>query len=113
MLLYISRTIVSHVFYVQAEDVFTDEPVKLKTFKRLEESIIEEQDAGSEKGTNLNDDETEVNESPPERHEIKEESTFKVDMKVDDAASIKDEDVENMENQSSTLAKIKPAATKK
>ena len=111
MLLYISRTIVSHVFYVQAEDnVSTDEPVKLKTFKRLEESIIEEQDAGSEKGTNLNDDETEVNESTPERHEIKEESTFKVDMKVDDdAASIKDEDVENMENQSSTLAKIKPA----
>ncbi|XP_065905683.1 latrophilin-like protein LAT-2 isoform X2 [Dysidea avara] len=92
------------------DNVSTDEPVKLKTFKRLEESIIEEQDAGSEKGTNLNDDETEVNESTPERHEIKEESTFKVDMKVDDdAASIKDEDVENMENQSSTLAKIKPA----
>ncbi|XP_065911124.1 latrophilin-like protein LAT-2 [Dysidea avara] len=91
------------------DNVFIEEPVKLKTFKQLEESIIEEQDAGSEKETNLNDDETEVNESTPERHEIK-ESTFEVDMKVDDdAVSIKDEDVENMENQSSILAKIKPA----
>jgi len=85
--------------------VFTEEAaVKLKTFK-LEESIIEEQDIGNEKETNL-DDETEVNESTPE---IKEESIIKEGHIDDDAASIKDEDVDNMENQSSILPKIKPA----
>jgi len=91
--------------------VFAEEPsVKLTTFKRrLEESIIEEQDVGSEKETNLNDDETEVNESTPEKQEIKEESTYKQGLVDDDAASIKDEDVDSMKNQSSIPAKIKPA----
>jgi len=90
--------------------VFGEETsVKLTTFKRrLEESIIEEQDVGSEKETNL-DDETEVNEATPEKQEIKEESTYKEGHVDGDAASIKDEDVDNMKNQSSIPAKIKPA----
>ena len=92
------------------DSVFTEEPpMKLKTFKRLEESIIEEQDVGVEKETNLKDDETEVNESTPEKHEIEEESSFKEGDVDDDAASIKDEDVDNMENQSNAFAKMKPA----
>jgi len=48
---------------VHVEDsVFAEEAaVKHMTFKRLEESIIEEQDVGNEKETNL-DDETKINE---------------------------------------------------
>jgi len=80
----------------------------MTSFKRLPESILEEEaDGSSQHETNLQNDDTEVHESTPEKLET---TTFnKENADDDDAASIKDEDVENMENKSSVLAKIKPA----
>jgi len=96
-------------FHVHADDsVFTDEqPVKLTTFQQIPESIIEEADSDSQHEMNLKDDDTEFHNSTPEKFET---TTFnKANTDDDDAASIKDEEVENMENSSSILPEIKPA----
>ena len=80
--------------------MFAEEPpLKLKTFKRVGESIIEEEDGGSEKETNFKEDETEVNESTPKKYEMEKESTFIEGHQFDDDAKpMKDEDVENASN---------------
>ncbi|XP_065905004.1 uncharacterized protein [Dysidea avara] len=82
------------------DSVFAEEPpLKLKTFKRVGESIIEEEDGGSEKETNFKEDETEVNESTPKKYEMEKESTFIEGHQFDDDAKpMKDEDVENASN---------------
>ena len=88
--------------------MFIEEPpMKLKTLKPLEESIIEEEDVGREKETDLQDDETEVNESTPEKHEIEKESMSKGEFVDDDSGLIiKNEDIDNLQN---PHAEIKPA----
>ena len=102
--------LINQLVHFHADDsVFTDkQPVTLTTFKRLEESIIDkEADDGSQHETNLQSDDTEIHESAIEKLET---TTFnKGNADDDDAASIKDEDVENMENKSSILGEIKPA----
>ena len=81
--------------------MFIEEPpMKLKTLKPLEESIIEEEDVGREKETDLQDDETEVN-------EIEKESRSKGEFVDDDSGLIiKNEDIDNLQN---PHAEIKPA----
>jgi len=86
-----------------AEDSVFDEekPVKLTTFKKLEESIIEEQDVGCEKESSFKQD-VEVIETIPEKHETEalssNEKGFDVILLTSD----------NQEKQSDTITKIKP-----
>ena len=92
--------------YVE-DSVFVDEkPVKLTTFKRLEESIIEEQDVGCEKESFLKED-SEVKEIVPENHETDASSSNEKGFdEIESAFEVRC--VGNQEKPSNTVTKVKP-----
>ena len=91
-----------------AEDCVFDEEksVKLTTFNRLEESIIEEQDVGCEKESFFEQN-SEVKEALPEKHETKASSSK--EKGFDKMVSIFEvQHVESQGKQSGTATKFKP-----
>ena len=90
-----------------------EKPVKLTTFKRLEESIIEEQDVGCEKESSFKQD-VDVKEALSEKHEVesspsKENGFDEIEKHFDEIVSTFEvQYIDKQEKQRGTVIKVKP-----